>query len=51
MGSRLAAFAAGRIPNNTPTKAEKPSASATDQSGMLAGGNEGIVPEINTPKC
>ena len=50
IGSRLAAFAAGRIPNRTPTNPEKPSANAIDQNGMVAGGNPGIEEAINVPK-
>ena len=50
MGSRLAALAAGRMPNSTPTKPEKPNASAIDHNGILAWGNEGIVLEIRVPR-
>ena len=50
IGSRLAAFAAGKIPNRTPTNPEKPRANAIDQNGMVAGGNPGIEVAIKVPK-
>ena len=36
IGSSLDAFAAGRMPNSTPTAPENPSASSAAQSGTLA---------------
>lgn len=50
MGSRLAALAAGKIPNNTPTNPEKPKAKAIAHIGIAAGGNPGMLLEINVPK-
>jgi hypothetical protein len=50
MGYKFAALAAGRMPNRTPTKPEKPSAKAIDQSGIVAGGNPGILLEIRLPR-
>ena len=49
IGSRFAAFAAGRMPNTTPTTAEKPSASATAHHGVYAGGKPGMNDAASAP--
>ena len=50
IGSNLDAFAAGKMPNSTPTAPENPSASSVAQRGTLAGGKSGMPLEISTPR-
>ena len=49
MGSSLAAFAAGKMPNNMPTKPENPRASNAAHRGTLAGGKSGILLAMSIP--
>ena len=50
IGFNLDAFAAGKMPNSTPTAPENPSARSVAQSGTLAGGKSGMPLEISTPR-